>query len=148
MTGKKRFAAFLFVMVGVMVLCCCASGNNQQKTSGAYDKMIDLQKRKAMAVRAEEPDLPAGFEATAETHEKMGDAYARQGDTVSALTEYQKSLEKNAQRTSPVFKTGMIFLGKGLTDEAIAEFDKVLTREPQNASAWYGRGRARFQQKK
>ncbi len=55
MTGKKRFAVSLLVICALIVLCGCASGKGQQAMSGDYRKMVDLQQRKATAIKAEEP---------------------------------------------------------------------------------------------
>ena len=148
MTDKERFAGSFLVVLYLIVLCGCASGKGQQATSGDYKKMVDLQQRKASAIKAEEPALPAGYEATAETHEKLGDAYIRQGDSVAALTEYQRSLEKDPVRTTAKYKIGMLFLGRGLTEDALTEFEQIIAREPLNASAYHGRARVRFLQKK
>jgi len=148
MNNKKRFAVNLLVVIALVILCGCASEKGQQAVSSDYKKMVALQQQKASATKAEEPSLPAGYEATAETHEKLGDAYIKQGDSVAALTEYQKSLEKDPLRTTSKYKIGMLFLGRGLPEDAIAEFEQIIVREPRNASAYYGRGKARFLQKK
>ncbi len=148
MTDKERFSGSFLVMLALIVLCGCASGKGQQAVSGDYKNMVDLQQRKASAIKAEEPSLPAGFETTAETHEKLGDAYIRQGDSVAALTEYQKSLKKDPLRTTAQYKIGMLFLGRELTEDALAEFEQIIAREPLNASAYHGRARVRFLQKK
>lgn len=145
---KKLFTGSLFVTVVLILLCGCASWRGQQTMTGDYKKMVDLQQRKASAMKAEEPVLPADFEATAETHERMGDAYLRQGDYAAAFTEYQRSLEKDPLRLTARYKTGMLFLGRGLPEEALAEFEQIIAKDPHNASAYYGRGRARFLQKK
>jgi Tfp pilus assembly protein PilF len=148
MIFKERFAGSLLIIFALIVLCGCASGKGQQGTSGDYKKMVDLQQRKASAIKAEEPSLPAGYEATAETHEKLGDAYIRQGDSVAALTQYKRSLEKDPLRTTAQYKIGMLFLGRGLPVDALAEFEQIIAREPLNASAYHGRARVRFLQKK
>jgi tetratricopeptide (TPR) repeat protein len=147
MTGKKLFAGSL-LMIALIALCGCASGKGKQSMSREYQKMVDLQSRKASAIRVEELALPAGYEATAETHEKMGDAYIRQDDSVAAFSEYQRSLEKDPLRTSARYKTGMIYLDRELPEDAIKEFNQVIVKDPQNASAYYGRARAHFLQKK
>lgn len=148
MIGKKRFKIILILMIALMVVFGCASGKGKQTGSADYGKMVELQQKKSAAVQAEEPDLPLGLEMTAETHEKMGDAYIRQGNAFAALTEYQKSLEKDPNLTSARYKIGMFFIGRGLPDEALKEFDQIIAREPENATAYYGRARARFLQKK
>lgn len=133
-------------MIVLIVLCGCASWKGQQAMSGDYKKMVDLQQRKASAIKAQEPSLPAGYEATAEIHEQLGDACIRQGDSAAALTEYRKSLEKEPLRTTARYKIGMLFLGRKLPEEALKEFDQIIAREPGNASSYHGRAKARFLQ--
>jgi Flp pilus assembly protein TadD len=146
MKGNERSAKRVLLMIVLMVLCGCASWKGQHAMSGDYKKMIDLQQRKASAIKAQEPSLPAGYEATAEIHEQLGDACIRQGDSAAALTEYRKSLEKEPLRTTVQYKIGMLFLGRKLPEEAIKEFDQIIAREPGNASSYHGRARARFLQ--
>jgi Tfp pilus assembly protein PilF len=148
MGGKKRFTLNLLVIIAVIVLCGCASGNGRQVVSGDYKKVLALQQRKAAAITAPEPSLPAGYEATAKTHEQLGDACIRQGDSAAAFTEYRKSLEKEPQRSTAQYKIGMLFLGRKLPEEALKEFDQIIDREPGNAAAHHGRARARFLQGK
>jgi len=148
MISKERFQISILVMIALILLCGCASGKGQKEVSGDYKKMVDLQQRKASAIQAEEPPLPEGYEATAETHEKMGDNYIRQSNSVDALTEYQRSLAKDPLRTTAQYKIGMLFLGRGLPEEALKEFEQIIAREPDNASAYYGRAKVRFLQRK
>jgi tetratricopeptide (TPR) repeat protein len=149
MNGKGRFEKSFFVMIAlIVVLCGCATDKGHQVASSDYKNMMTLQQQKASAIKAEEPPLPAGYEATAETHEQLGDAYIRQGDSIAALAEYQRSLEKDPLRTTSKYKIGMLFLGRGLSEEALAEFEQIIAKDPLNASAYYGRGRARYLQKK
>ena len=78
MNGKGRFEKSFFVMIAlIVVLCGCATDKGHQVASSDYKNMMTLQQQKASAIKAEEPPLPAGYEATAETHEQLGDAYIR-----------------------------------------------------------------------
>ena len=148
MNRQKRFAINLLATFVLIVLCGCATGKGQQATQDNYKQMAALQQKKAAAIRAPEPDLPAGYEATAETFEQRGDNYVRQGDNVAALAEYQKSVDKDPLRTTARYKMGMVLLGKGLPEDALRELDQVIARDPHNASAYQGRAKVRFLQRK
>ena len=89
-----------------------------------YRKTVALQQQKAAATRTEELPWPPGFEATAETHEQLGDEYLKKGNSVAAFTEYERSLRKDPQRTTARYKIGMLFLGRGLPDEALKDFEE------------------------
>ena len=146
MTGKKRVDASLLVMLVLIACYGCAGRQGPQAMSGDYKKMVALQQQRASAPLAKEQPLPPGYEATAETHEQLGDEYLRQGNAVAAFTEYERSLRKDPLRTTARYKIGMLFLGRGLPEEALKEFEQILAREPQNAAAHYGRARVRFLQ--
>jgi Flp pilus assembly protein TadD len=148
MTGKKLFAACLLGWF-VLILCHgCASSKAQPSVSSDYKKVMAMQQKKAQAVRVQEADLPAGYEATAETYETLGDAHVMRGDLTAAFAEYQRSLEKDPLNHSVRYKLGMLYLDRELPEEAIAAFDRVIAADSENALAHYGRGRARFMQKK
>jgi Flp pilus assembly protein TadD len=148
MTNKDRFIGSFIIMVTLIIFHGCASEKGQHIVSSDYKKMMALQKQKALATRMEEPSLPIVYEATAESYEKLGDAYMKQGDSVAAFTEYQKSLEKDPLRSSARYKSGMIFLDRGFPEDALREFDQIISKERGNASAYYGRARVNFSQKK
>ena len=120
----------------------------KQAASIDYKQMAALQQQKSQAKKAEEPPLPPGLAATAETHEQLGDASLRQGNAIAAFTEYERSLRKDPQRMTARYKIGMLYLGRGLSEEALKEFEQILAKEPQNASAHYGRAKVRFLQGK
>ncbi len=147
MSKIESIAASLLVLV--LVACHgCASGTGPGAMSGDYKKMLVLQQQKASAPPAKEQPLPPGYEATAETHEQLGDDCLRQGNAVAAFTEYERSLEKDPLRTTARYKTGMLFLSRGMAEEALKEFEQILAKDARNASAYYGRARVRFFQGK
>ncbi len=149
MNRWKRFAIIFLTGMVLIILCGCATGKDQQTVMNDYKaKMVDLQQKKALAARAPEQALPAGYEATAEMFEQRGDNYVRQGDSVAAVAEYQKSLDRDPLRTTVRYKMGKILLGQGLPEDALKEFDQVIVREPSNASAHQGRAKVRFLQRK
>jgi Tfp pilus assembly protein PilF len=145
MTGRKGFERSFFVILVVIAFYGCASKTG---VSNDYKRMAAQQQQRASATKAEEPPLPPGFEATAETHEQLGDEYLRHGNSVAAFTEYERSLRKDPRRMTARYKMGMLFLGRGLPDEALKEFEQILAKEPHDASAHYGRARVRFLQGK
>jgi tetratricopeptide (TPR) repeat protein len=147
-TSSKGVKTSFLLILALIAFWGCASDTGRQAPSSDYKKMMALQQQRASATKAEEPPLPAGYEATAETHEQMGDTYLRQGNSVAAFTEYQKSLEKDPLRMTARYKIGMLLLSRGLLEEALKEFEQILAREPKNAFAYHGRARVRFVQGK
>ncbi len=148
MGGLKVIKVSFLALVSLLYLCGCASDVSKQTGSSDYKKMLSVQQQKASATKAEEAPLPQGFEVTPATHEQLGDTYVRQGNAVAAFTEDQRSLEKDPLRTTARYKMGMLFLSRGLPEDALKEFEQVLAREPRNALAHYGRARAHYLQGK
>jgi Tfp pilus assembly protein PilF len=144
MTGTKGFEGSLLVILALIAFYGCAG----KQGASDYKQMVALQQQKASATKAEEPPLPPGLAATAETHEQLGDTYLRQGNAVAAFTEYERSLRKDPQRMTARYKIGMLYLGRGLSEEALKEFEQILAKEPHNAFAHYGRAKVHFLQGK
>jgi tetratricopeptide (TPR) repeat protein len=145
MDDKKGIGRNLLVILTLIALYGCAG---KQGATGDYTQMVALQQQRAHATRAEEPPLPPGLAATADTHEQLGDEYLKKGNSIAAFTEYERSLRKDPQRMTARYKIGMLFLGRGLAEEALKEFEQILAGNPRNASAHYGRARVRFLQGK
>jgi Flp pilus assembly protein TadD len=151
MPGKSRFYTYFALCLTLVLITGCASHNAGQQPfskNSDYKEMMRLQQQRAAAKPEPEPVLPQGFESTAESCEQMGDVYLKQGNLVGAFSEYQKSLEKQPDRTTARYKLGMLFVNRGQADEALREFDTILSKDPNNAYAYYGRARARFLQDK
>jgi Flp pilus assembly protein TadD len=145
MTHKAKEAVFLLALI--LAACYgCAGKQGMLAPSSDYKEMLAVQQQKASAPAVKAQPLPPGFEATAETHEQFGDDYLRQGNEIAAFTEYEKSLQKDPLRTTARYKTAMLFLSRGLPEDAIKELEQILAREPQNAAAHYGMARVRFLQ--
>ncbi|MES2702587.1 MAG: tetratricopeptide repeat protein [Bacteroidota bacterium] len=68
-----------------------------------------------------------------------GALYLRQGKAMEALDALNKSIELN-EYIKAYFSRAMLYEGTGKPDLAIADIDKVLAAQPQNARAWYIKG--------
>jgi Flp pilus assembly protein TadD len=132
----------------VLVGCASHNANQQGNTGGDYKRMMKLQQQRANAKPEPEPVLPKELEATADTHEQMGDVSLKRGDLVGALTEYQKSLDKQPDKAAVRYKIGMLLVTRNQPDEALKEFEAILTKDPKNPHAYYGRARVRFLQER
>jgi Flp pilus assembly protein TadD len=136
----------IIVILSLLFSQGCSNNKSFQTISSNSDvkKLIKLQQQKAAALKEPETPTPAGFEMTADSHEQIGDNYLRQGNAVGAFTEYQKALEKEPGRIMVRYKMGMLFLSRGLLDEAQKEFDYVHVKDANNAYAYYGKARVAF----
>jgi Flp pilus assembly protein TadD len=140
-----RLSRFAISVMIVALLCVgCASGNGSKTVSreSDYQKMLELQKQKQALTMEEQIPKEMPSDPTAESYERMGDSYARQGNAAMAAVQYGKSLKLDPKRTVVHYKVGNLCLAKGMTDEAISEFDEVLKREPENGLGYQGKGLA------
>jgi Flp pilus assembly protein TadD len=84
---------------------------------------------------------------TAREHEKLGDRLLARGQLHSAYLHYEKALQGEPDNHGLEYKKGLTFLKAGRGDEAITQFELVLSQKPRHAPAWEGLGRAFFVKK-
>ena len=84
------------------------------------------------------PDL------TAEDYEKRGDEYLRQDNINMSFIEYEKAARLNPESAGLKYKMGTLMLKKGLTQDAEALFQTILTIDPGNVPAYMGLGKSAF----
>jgi Flp pilus assembly protein TadD len=79
---------------------------------------------------------------TAEKYERLGDINLTKGDITASFVNYSRALQMEPERLSVSYKMGRLFLYKGMTSEARREFEKIIKKDPKNALAHEGMGRA------
>ena len=139
----SRFA--ISAVIVVLLYAGCASSERGSKIvsrESDYQKMLELQKQKqALTVEEQTPKgLPS--EPTAQSYERMGDSYARQGNAAMAAIQYGRSLKLDPGRTTVHYKLGSLCLAKGMTEQALIEFEEIVKREPENGLGYQGKGLA------
>jgi len=139
----SRFA--ISAVIVVLLYAGCASSERGSKIvsrESDYQKMLELQKQKqALTVEEQTPKgLPS--EPTAQSYERMGDSYARQGNAAMAAIQYGRSLKLDPGRTTVHYKLGSLCLAKGMTEQALLEFEEIVKQEPQNGLGYQGKGLA------
>ena len=124
--------------------CASSSGGNSKIVSreSDYQKMLELQKQKEALTMDEQTPKNLPSEPTAESYERMGDSYARQGNAPMAVIQYGKSLKLDPARATVHYKLGSLCLAKGMTEQALIEFEEILKREPENGLGYQGKGLA------
>ena len=75
-----------------------------------------------------------------ESHEDLGDHYVRQGNLMLAYLQYDKALRFNPDNWLLRYKIGMLFVKRGLPDEARKEFLEVLKVSPDHVPTLLGLG--------
>jgi Flp pilus assembly protein TadD len=137
----------VLVLLGVIALAGggCASNNSPQALFGEYKKLLEQQKA-GMAL--EDDALKKLPEMTAAEYERLGDTYLRQGNINMAYLQYDKALRMEPSQTRVRYKVGLLFLKKGLPDEALTEFEAILQHDATFALAYEGVGQTLLKQSK
>ena len=105
----------------------CATRVGQQgmlKKEDDYRKTLELQKQKD-SMNAEEEITKKIPQMTAEEYERLGDNYIRQGNIGMAFIQYTGYSFRH-QPGQYTFASGCLLLIKGLTDDAMKEFEEIL----------------------
>jgi tetratricopeptide (TPR) repeat protein len=83
----------------------------------------------------------------ASAHYGLGRVYQLGLQYEKARDEFRRSIELQPVQTEAYYELGDIALGQGEFDQAIANFSKTLTRDPNHGGALAGTGLAYFKQK-
>ncbi|MGA2890759.1 MAG: tetratricopeptide repeat protein [Terracidiphilus sp.] len=101
---------------------------------------LDAAREKMQAYLKSQPN-------DAGAHYGLGRAYQLKLDVDHARVEFQRSIELQPAQTEAYYQLGDIALDQGNFVEAIANFNKTLTRNPSHGGALAGTGQAYFKQK-
>jgi Flp pilus assembly protein TadD len=117
----------------------CASSNSQQALFGEYKKLLEQQKA---GMPLEDDAVKKLPDMTAAEYERLGDTYLRQGNINMAYLQYDKALRMEPKQARVRYKVGLLFLKRELPDEALKEFQEILTHDATFALAYEGMGQA------
>ena len=131
----------MLVAMSVLVGGGCATREAPRTTLhiGDYPQLLEKQKA-GMSVGDEMgKNLP---EMTAEEYEMVGDNSFRQGNLSMAFVQYDKAQRIAPTKLSLRYKKGLVFLKKGLAEDALHVFQDILSTDNAFASAYEGIGHA------
>lgn len=135
-----RLLAVLTALFLVPSLWGCASGSASKDPMAEHKATIDKERKRQDAMRAEMSALEPRQEIPLESHEDLGDHYVRQGNLMLAYLQYDKALRFDPGNTTLHYKLGVLFLKRGLTDDARKEFLEVLKEIPDHLPSLLGIG--------
>ena len=127
----------------IFPLACASDGVKEAAKMGEYKKMMDAQKLKS-DLAAEEAALKKLPDPTAESYERMGDGYLRQGNLDKAFINYTKGLNLDPKSVRLRYKMAGLFLTRGLATDAEQGYLSIIKDHPDYAPAYEGLGRAYF----
>jgi Flp pilus assembly protein TadD len=134
-------AFLIFVVSSSMLGGGCATREASRPTMrlGAYHKLLEKQKAGLPIADEALKDLP---EMSATEYEMAGDHHFLQNNLPLAFVQYDKALRMAPTMPSLRYKKGLIFLKRGLAEEALREFQEVLKADDTFALAYEGLGQA------
>ncbi|MBU3947277.1 MAG: tetratricopeptide repeat protein [Proteobacteria bacterium] len=138
---RNLFIKTFIVPFIVIFLLGCASSPSIRKnllTANEHSRMLEKQKAEMAAEEKAAQKIP---ELNADGYEKLGDRYYQQGKYDLAFIQYTKSLSMDPNRLRVRYKTGQLFLVKGLNKEAGSEFQTIINVDAKYAMAYEGLGR-------
>ena len=142
-TISFRLLSALLILLGLISFAGggCAS-QHDPPLAWHYKKILERQK--AGLPLAEDP-LKTLPEMTVADYETLGDDYLRQSNLNMAFVQYDRALQLDATHVRLRYKTGLLFLKKGLPEEAIKAFQHILKNDMTYALAYEGLGQALLQ---
>lgn len=72
-------------------------------------------------------------------HNNRGNAYDDEGDTASAVADYDRAIRLDAAFTEAYFNRAYALYRLGRMDAALRDFDRAIQLDPLNASAYFNR---------
>lgn len=118
-----HFLLFL-VVIGFWLGGCAAWKESQVPFArGSYRLAL---KGDLLGTAAEEELLRKLGEMTVEDYERLGDYYVRHGNLTMAFLQYDRALRLDPARARARYKTGLLFLKKGLPEDARHQFQLAL----------------------
>lgn len=139
---RSRFSIwFLMLMISALAGVGCASRDAQHANfrMGDYRQLFEKQKTKALTADEPAQHLP---KMTADEYQRIGDRYFVQNDLPMAYVHYDKALYLAPTQGNLRYKKGLIFLKRGLAEDALREFQAVLETDDDSALAYQGIGQA------
>jgi len=145
-TGKWFTGASSVVVMVVALLLVSGCGTSRTAAvDKQYQRMVEQQQIKNQAEEdtASEAKLPPVNDP--EALERMGDAYLKTGNPGLAFFEYGKALKADPNRLRTRQKLAYLMLKRGMSAEAISEFDTILKKTPGDTGALQGKATALMQ---
>lgn len=140
-----KILVYTLILTLVLGATGCASNKSNPPSllESEYKRVMERQKQIAAADQGTvvPKDLP---EMTAERYEQIGDNHIRQNNAGLAFVNYEKSRRLDPRRSSVHYKMGILFLNKGLQEDALKEFEEILKNDPKYTLAYEGLGQVFF----
>ena len=126
----------------------CASTDGYRGVQSSYKYLIDEQIANTSSQNRNTIYDKNILPMTSRDYEALGDTSFNQGNLSKAFIQYQKALELDDSNINAQYKSGLLYVIGGFNEEAIKEFNKVVTKDPNHSLGYEGLGFAYFQLKK
>jgi Flp pilus assembly protein TadD len=144
---KASFSLTICVVVGLGAVGCA---NKEQSMFTLQDEHYQqiLERQKAGINPESQAPVDLTKVMNEEDYEKLGDAHLQQGDFHTAKAQYEKVLQASPERISARYKLAVIYLEKGVPQDAYNQFHQILDYDLNFAPAYEGMGRALLKMEK
>ncbi|MDD5207678.1 MAG: tetratricopeptide repeat protein, partial [Desulfobacterales bacterium] len=139
----------MLICLGSMSGCSFLGFGSRDDYGGLSTPRVKSAFRKQIARSQEETTafkkLP---EMTSDDYENSGDMYFGNGEFYMAYVQYEKALDLKPDNVRVMYKKGILFLFTDKYEDAAKEFQVLIKKAPDYASAYEGLGQALFQMRK
>lgn len=150
---KARKCTGALALLAILTLSGCASSGAQKAANSAsnlfkqdgYERLLERQRASEAPELTSADKLPAMTDAE---RERQGDSYFEQGRPEMAFLQYTKVLKNHPDNANLLCKRGMVFLSRGLMEDAAKDFEAALAKDPSLGLAHQGMGEVLFKKRK
>ncbi len=135
----KSLSARLTLLGTVVIVGMGCAARNEPTAVFHYKKLLEQQKAGMPIDDKAFKNLP---EMTVADYERLGDSNFQLGNLNMAFIQYDKALRLDPNQVRVRYKMGLLFVKKGLPEDALAVFQEVLKRDASYALAYEGMGQA------
>jgi tetratricopeptide (TPR) repeat protein len=135
----KSVSALLTLLGTIAIVGMGCAARNEPPAVFHYKKLLEQQKAGMPLDDKALKNLP---EMTAAEYERLGDSHFQSGNLNMAFIQYDKALRLDPSQVRLRYKMGLLFVKKGLPEDALTVFQEILKRDASYALAYEGMGQA------
>jgi tetratricopeptide (TPR) repeat protein len=133
----KSLSALLTLLGTIAIVGVGCAARNDPPAVFHYKNLLEQQKA---GIPIEDKSLNNLPEMTATDFERLGDNHFQLGNLNMAFIQYDKALRLDPDQARLRYKMGLLFVKKGLLEDALTVFQEIVKRDASYALAYEGMG--------
>lgn len=133
----KSLSALLTLLGTIAIVGLGCAARNDPPAAFQYKKLLEQQK---VGMPIDDKALNNLPEMTVADYERLGDSHFQLGNLNMAFIQYDKALRLDPSQVRLRYKMGLLFVKKGLPEEALTVFQEILKRDASYTLAYEGMG--------